>query len=61
MPAVFLGGSDGKEPTHQCRRCKRHGFDPWVGKIPCRRAQKPTPVYLPEESLGQRSPADYSP
>ena len=23
-----------KEFTCQCRRYKRHGFDPWVGKIP---------------------------
>ena len=23
-----------KEPSYQCRRCKRFGFDPWVGKIP---------------------------
>ena len=22
------GGASGKEPTCQCRRCKRHGFDP---------------------------------
>ena len=22
------------ESTCQGRRCKRHGFDPWVGKIP---------------------------
>ena len=28
------GGTSGKEPTCQCRRRKRHGFDPWVGKIP---------------------------
>ena len=55
------GGLSGKEPTYQCKRCKRHGFGPWVGKIPCRRAQKPTLVYLPEESHGQRSLADYSP
>jgi len=27
----------GKESTCQCRRCKRHGFDPWVGKISWRR------------------------
>jgi len=27
----FLGGSAGKEPAS---RCRRHGFDPWVGKIP---------------------------
>ena len=30
----FPGGTSGKEPTFQCRRYKRHGFDPWVGKIP---------------------------
>ena len=23
-----------KESICQCRRCKRHGFSPWVGKIP---------------------------
>ena len=28
------GGTSGKEPACQCRRHKRHGFDPWVGKIP---------------------------
>ena len=31
------GGTSGKEPTCQCRRHKRCGFDPWVGKIPWRR------------------------
>ena len=30
----FPGGASGKEPTCQCRRCKRRGFDSWVGKIP---------------------------
>ena len=34
----FPGGAGGKEPACQCRRCKRHGFDPWVGKTPWRRA-----------------------
>ena len=34
----FPGGDSGKEPTCQCRRHKRHGFDTWVGKIPWRRA-----------------------
>ena len=29
----FPGGANGKEPVRQCRRCQRHGFDPWVGKI----------------------------
>ena len=44
---VFLGGASGKEPACQCRRCKRWGFDPWVGKMPWRRACQPTPVILP--------------
>ena len=51
----FPGGTSGEEPTCQCRRCKRWEFDPWVGKIPRRRAQKPTPVFLAGESHGQRS------
>ena len=42
----------------QCRRC---GFNPWVGKIPRRRKWQPTPVFLCEESHGQRSLAGYSP
>ena len=30
----FPGGASGKEPSCQCRRPKKYGFDPWVGKIP---------------------------
>jgi len=45
----------GKEPACKCRRCKRQGFDLWVGKIPWRRAWQPTAVFLPGESHGQRS------
>ena len=37
----FPGGSRGKEPTCQCRRLKRQGLDPWVRKIPWRRACNP--------------------
>ena len=33
-------------------RHKRHGFDPWVGKIPWRRAWQLSPVCLPGESHG---------
>ena len=29
----FPGGAGDKEPTCQCRRYKRHGFNPWVRKI----------------------------
>ena len=31
---VFPGGTSGKEPACQCRRCKRHGFDPGSGRSP---------------------------
>ena len=41
----FSGSARGKEPACQFRRCKRHGslskrcgFDPWVRKMPWRRA-----------------------
>ena len=57
----FPGGTSGKEPAYQFRRPKRRGFDPWVGKIPWRRARQPTPVFLPGESRGQRSLVEYSP
>ena len=30
----FPGGASSKEPTWQCRRYKRCGFNPWVGKTP---------------------------
>ena len=33
----------------------------WIEKIPWRRAWEHTPVFLPGESHGQRSLADYSP
>ena len=47
-----------KESACQCRR---HRFNPWVGKIPWRRKWHPTPVFLPGKSHGQRSLAGYSP
>ena len=40
----FPGAARGKEPACQCSICKRCGLDPWVGKIPWRRAWQPTPV-----------------
>ena len=60
----FPGGASGKGIACQCRRCRRFWrlqFNPWVGKIPWRRAWHPTPVFLPGESHGQRSLAGYSP
>ena len=50
----------GKESACQCRRRKRHGFDPWVGKLPWRRNGN-TPVFLPGKSHGPRGLAGYSP
>ena len=57
----FPGGSCGKESVCQCRRHKRHGFDPWVGKIPWKRKWQPTPVFLPGKFHGQRSLVGYNP
>ena len=39
-------------------RCE---FDPWVWKIPWRRAWPPSPVFLPGESHWQKSLVGYSP
>ena len=57
----FPGGTTGEELACQCWRHKRRGFNPWVGKIPWRRAWQPIPVLLPTESHGQRSLVGYSP
>ena len=51
----FPGPASGKEPACQCRRLKRKGFGPWVGKMPWRRAWQPTPVFLPGESMGREA------
>ena len=48
----FPCGSVSKEcvcNVGDCLRRRRLGFDPWVGKIPCRREWQPTPVFLPWE------------
>ena len=50
-----------KEICLQCRSHGRNGFDPWVGKMPWRRAWQPTSVFLPRESHRQRSLVGYSP
>ena len=66
MVCIFCGLVDacmfprwlsGKESACQCSRC---GFDPWVGKSPCRRKWLPTPVFLPGKSHRQRSLVGYS-
>ena len=50
-----------KNVPAKARRCKELRFDPWVRKIPWRRARQPTPVFLPGESRGLRSLVGFSP
>ena len=52
----FPGGANGKEPICQCRKWKSHGFDPWVRKIPWKRAWQPAPVFFPGESPWMEEP-----
>ena len=40
-----------KESACQCRRRKKHRFNPWVGKIPWSRKWQPTPVFLLENPM----------
>ena len=56
---IFPGASVDKEPAYQCRRGKRPRFDPWVRKIPWRRAWQPTPVFLPGDSPWTEEPGGY--
>ena len=49
-----------KNVTASAGDITRLRFDPWVRKIPWR-ARQPIPIFLPAESHGQRSLADYSP
>ena len=58
---MLPGDASDKEPTCQCRRSKRCGFDPYIRKIPWRRAWQPTLGILPVKSHGQSSLASFSP
>ena len=55
---VFVSLLGFPELTCQCRR---HGFDPWVGKIPWRRAWYPLQYSCLENPHGQRSLEGCSP
>ena len=69
LPIISLGPSKSSlswtTPVAQrwriCLQCRRHRFDPWVGKISWRRAWQLTPVFLLKRSHGQRSLVGYSP
>ena len=49
-----------KNPPAKAEVIKRHKFDPWVERIPWRRAWQPIPVFLPRESNGEKSLAGYN-
>ena len=61
--AIFINnyglpcGSDDKESACNAGDL---GFDAWVGKMLWRRAQQPTPVFLPENPHGQRNLVVYT-
>ena len=48
----FPGGSDDRQSRIRLQ-CRRPGVNPWVGKILWRRAWKPTPALLLENSRGR--------
>ena len=58
MGLGFPGGSDGKESACNAGDVV---FDPWVGKVLCRREWLSTPVFLPGEFHRQKSLMGYSP
>ena len=70
QPWIFIGRTDAEAKASQVlmvknlpaksQRHKKHEFNPWVGKIPWKRAWQPTPVFFPGESHGQRSLVGYS-
>ena len=50
-----------KNPPANAGGLRDWGFDPWIGKIPCRSKWQPTPVILAGEFHGQRSLVSYNP
>ena len=46
MKRDFPGGTSDKEPICQCRRRKRHGFNPWSGRSPGGGQHTPVLLFL---------------
>ena len=57
----FPGDTGGKEPIYQCRRHKETQIRSLGLEDPLEEGMTTYPVFLPGESLGQRSLAGYSP
>ena len=49
----FPASISGRELTRRYRKRERCGIDPWVGKIPWRRAWQPTLVFMLENPMGR--------
>ena len=54
---IIMGGSQVvqlvKNWSAQCKRCKRHGFNPWVGKVLWKRKWQPTQYSCLENAMGR--------
>ena len=46
-PFQYSWGSLVAQTVKNQLQCERPGINPWVGKIPWRRAWQPSPVFLP--------------
>ena len=57
---AYTSGASGKESVCQCRRWKKHGFDPWVGKSPWSRKMAPHSSILAWKIPWTRSLVSYS-
>ena len=59
--ATYRGGFPGGSVVKNLPAMQESWFNPWVRKMPWRRTWQSTPVFLTEESHGQRSLVGYSP
>ena len=52
---VYIGASLVAQQWRIYLQCRRHGFDPWVRKIPWKRKWQSNPIFLSGKSHGQKS------
>ena len=60
-PLGFPGGTSDKESSCQCRRCRRCGFDPWVGRSPGEGNGNPLQYSCWDNSMDRGAWQGYSP
>ena len=51
----FPGGASGKDCACQCRRWKRHRFDPWIGRSPGEGHGNPIQYFCLQNSMDRRA------